>query len=112
VQQEVLDVEPRGRGAGFDAEIGVGITPNDDAGYHADLVNSVSASHEIAGPRSGYLEFFSSVPTQHSGNCEGTVDVGSMLTIGRDFQLDGGINIGVTHGADDLQPFLDASYRF
>jgi hypothetical protein len=89
---------------------GVSASANDDGdGYHADIVNSASVSHTIAGPVSAYLEFFSSVPTQHSGDWEGTVDVGSMLTIGRNFQLDGGVNIGVTHGADDLQPFLGAS---
>ena len=91
---------------------GVGIAANDGSGYHADIVNSISVSHQIAGPLSGYVEFFSSVPTQHSGDWEGTVDVGSLLTIGKNFQLDAGLNIGVTHGADDLQPFLGASYRF
>jgi hypothetical protein len=92
---------------------GFGIAANDGAGgHHGDIVNSVSLSHAIVGPLSAYLEFFSSVPTQHSGDWDGTVDVGSMLTIGRNFQLDAGLNFGVTHGADDLQPFLGASYRF
>ena len=92
---------------------GISASANDGGGgYHADIVNSASLSHAIVGPLSAYLEFFSSVPTQHSGDWEGTVDVGSLLTIGKNFQLDAGVNIGVTDGADDLQPFLGASYRF
>ena len=84
----------------------------DGDGHHADIVDSLSLSRAIFGPLSGYLEFFSSVPTKSSADWEGTVDVGTLLLIGRNFQLDGGVNIGVTHAADDLQPFLGASYRF
>lgn len=99
---------------GFDLGInnGIGISANDDGRYHADIVNSVSVSHEIAGPLSAYAEFYSSVPTQHSGDWVGTVDVGLLLMIGKNCQLDAGLNIGVTHGADDLQPFVGVSYRF
>jgi hypothetical protein len=91
---------------------GVGISANDDHGYHADIINSVSLAHEIAGPLSAYVEFFSSVPTQHSREWVGAVDVGLLYLIGKNFQIDAGINIGVTRGADDLQPFLGVSYRF
>jgi hypothetical protein len=91
---------------------GVSIDANDDGGHYADFVNSASVSHTIAGPLSGYVEFFSSVPTQNSGDWEGTVDVGATLAIGGNFQLDAGLNIGVTQAADDLQPFVGASYRF
>jgi len=91
---------------------GVGSDANDGSGYDADSVNSVSVSHPIAGPLSGYVELFSSVPTRSSGDWEGTVDVGALLTIGKKFQLDAGLDMGVAHGADGLQSFLGASYRF
>ncbi|MCX6864744.1 MAG: transporter [Verrucomicrobia bacterium] len=91
---------------------GVGIRANDDECYHAEIINSISLSHEIAGPFSGYIEFFSSVPTRHSGDWEGTVDVGCLLMIGKNYQVDAGINIGVTRGADDCQPLLGFSCRF
>ena len=48
----------------------------------------------VAGPLSAYLEFFSDVPTKDSEDWEGTADVGLMLTIGKNFQLDGGLNVG------------------
>jgi hypothetical protein len=100
--------------AGFDLAVngGFDVVPSEGGGHHADLVNSISVSRAIAGPLSAYLEFFSSVPTQQSADWDGTVDVGSTLTIGKNFQLDAGLNVGVTHAADDLQPFLGASYRF
>ncbi len=100
--------------AGFDLgfNTGVGISANDDGGYHADLINSVSVSHAIVGPLSAYAEFFSSVPTQHSSEWEGTVDVGFTYQIGKNLQFDAGMNIGVTRAADDLETFIGVSYRF
>jgi len=92
---------------------GVGISANDnDNGYHADIINSISVSHAIAGSLSGYLEFYSSVPTHGGGDWVGTVDVGLLLMIGKNVQVDAGINMGVTTGADDWQPFVGVSCRF
>ncbi len=91
---------------------GVGLSVNDSNVYHADLINSLSLSHAIVGPLSGYVEFYSSVPTQTSGDWVGSVDVGLLLMLGKNCQLDTGINLGVTPGADDWQPFVGASWRF
>ena len=100
--------------ADFDIGInsGVGINANDDHGYHADIINSVSVSHKIAGPVSAYLEFFSDVPTEHSSEWIGTVDVGLTIMLAKNVQIDTGLNIGVTSAADDLQTFLGLSLRF
>ena len=91
---------------------GLGLSVNDNNVYHADIVNSLSLSHAIVGPLSGYAEFYSSVPTQTRGDWVGTVDVGLLLMLGKNCQLDTGINMGVTPGADDWQPFVGASWRF
>jgi len=91
---------------------GFGISANDDNGYHTDIINSISVSHAIAGTLSGYVEFYSSVPTHGGGDWVGTVDVGCLLMIGRNVQVDAGLNIGVTSGADDCQPFVGISCRF
>ena len=100
--------------ADFDLGInsGVSIIANDDHGYHADFINSASLSHKIAGPVSAYLEFFSDVPTEHSHDWIGTVDVGVTIMIAKNVQIDTGLNIGVTRAADDLQTFLGLSVRF
>ena len=92
---------------------GVGISANDaDNGYHADIINSISVSHTIIGPLTGYLEFYSLVPTHGNGDWVGTVDVGLLLMIGKNVQVDTGINMGVTSGAADWQPFVGLSCRF
>lgn len=91
---------------------GVNIVVDGDNDYGAEIINSVSVSHSIVGPLSAYLEFYSAVPGSDTGNWVGTVDVGLLLMFGKNFQLDSGVNFGVTGGADDLQTFVGASYRF
>ncbi|MCE9518872.1 MAG: transporter [Verrucomicrobia bacterium] len=91
---------------------GAALSANDDGGYHADILNVINLSHDIAGPFSAYAEFFSAVPTKHSGDWIGTVDVGVTMKIGKNLQFDAGMNIGVTRGADDLEPFVGVTYRF
>src|SRR6187402_1468148 len=52
--------------AGFEAsvETGASILRNDDDwGYHAEFVNSISVGHSLIGKMSGYVEFFSSIST-------------------------------------------------
>jgi hypothetical protein len=61
---------------------------------------------------SAYLEFFSDVPTEHSSEWIGTVDVGLTIMLAKNVQIDTGLNIGVTSAADDLQTFLGLSLRF
>src|SRR5262245_27865791 len=67
---------------------GAGIAADDDGGHHANVVDSVSVSRAILGPLSGYVEMFSSVPIDGGEDWEGTVDVGAMLKIGTNLQLD------------------------
>lgn len=96
--------------AGFNT--GVSIVANDDGdSHHTEIVNSISIGHDLVGPLSAYVEFFSSVPTSHSHDWIGTIDTGVLWQVAKNFQLDAGINIGVTHAADDLQVFVGASYR-
>lgn len=91
---------------------GVGITANDTGGYHTDIINSACVSHKLVGTLSGYLEFYSSVPSNQSSEWVGTVDVGLTLMVAKNVQLDTGLNIGVTRAADNLETFLGLSARF
>lgn len=100
-------------GFDFTFNSGAAVAANDEGGgYHAELINVLNFTHELAGPVSAYAEFFSTVPTQHSGDWVGTVDVGFLVKAGRDLQFDAGLNIGVTRGAEDLEPFVGVTYRF
>ena len=98
----------------FDAAVnsGVAIAANDDgSSHHTEIVNSISIGHSLLGPASCYVEFFSSVPTSHSQDWVGTVDAGLLFAVSKNFQIDTGINVGVTDAADDIQVFLGVSWR-
>jgi hypothetical protein len=100
--------------AGFDVVMNAGVAVRDDEGgaRRADVASSVCVSHDIAGPLSGYVEFFGGVPANDASDWDGTVDVGAIWRLGRSWQLDAGVNVGVSHEADDLQAFAGAAVRF
>lgn len=97
----------------FDAAVntGVNIAASDGGGHHAEIVNSLSVGHSLFGPVSAYVEFYSQVPTTNSSDWVGTVDTGLLWLVSKNFQIDAGINVGVTHAADDLQTFVGFSWR-
>ena len=92
---------------------GVSINANDSgSGRHAEIINSVSVSHKVFGPLSAYAEFWSDVIAQSHAPWVGTVDLGLLLMVGKNVQLDTGVNLGVTRSAPDVQTFLGVSVRF
>ncbi|HSI10972.1 MAG TPA: transporter [Chthoniobacter sp.] len=107
-----LSIELPG-GFGLALETGASFIRNDDSrAYHAEIVNSISIDHAIVGKLSGYVEFYSTVSTQRHQPWVGTVDVGLEFAVTENIQLDCGCNIGVSHGADDVNPFVGISVRF
>ncbi len=80
--------------------------------YHEEFDNMVTFDHVIVGKLSGYCEFFSSVSTERDASWVGTVDVGLEYLVTENVQLDCGCNVGVTHAADDLNPFAGITVRF
>ncbi|MBL9175319.1 MAG: transporter [Verrucomicrobiales bacterium] len=85
---------------------------NDGTGVAAVFVHTATVGHVIAGPVSGYLEFFSAVGPGLDSPWVGTVDVGVTWAINDNWILDLGFNIGVTAEAPDYNPFLGISHRF
>jgi hypothetical protein len=83
----------------------------DESGYHAEFVNTITFDHDIVGDLGGYVEFFSLVSTDEDAEWQGTVDLGLTYALMDDIQLDGGVNLGVTRAAEDLNPFLGLSIR-
>jgi len=81
-------------------------------GHHAEFVNTLTLSHDIAGKLGGYVEFFSAVSAEKDAPWMGTLDLGFTYGLTADIQLDAGINIGVTRSAEDWNPFLGLSWRF
>jgi hypothetical protein len=86
---------------------------NDDAGGHTvHWINTITVGHDLTEVLGMYVEFFSEVPMENSSAWIGTVDVGFTYAIGKNMQLDAGVNIGVTDAADDLNPFVGFTVRF
>jgi len=84
---------------------------NDD-NYHADFINSITLDHALVGKLSGYLEFFSDISTESHAGWIGTVDTGLEFLVTENVQLDCGCNFGVTHAADEFNPFAGITVRF
>ena len=102
---------PKGFGLGMMTEFDFNRDSSGD-GYHTDFVNTITVSHDIAGHLGGYVEFFSLVRTEDNSEWVGTADLGLTYGLTDDIQLDGGVNIGVTDAAPDINPFIGVSFRF
>jgi hypothetical protein len=107
-----LAVKLRG---GFDLglETGAGFFQDgNDSNYHEDFVNMATVDHASAGKLSGYLEFFTDISTERHSGWIGTVDFGLEFAGNENVQLDCGCNFGVTHAANDFNPFAGITVRF
>jgi hypothetical protein len=82
------------------------------SGHHAEFIHSITFNHDIVDNLAGYVEFFSLVSAETGSDWVGTVDIGLTYALSDDIQLDGGVNLGVTRSADDINPFLGISWRF
>jgi hypothetical protein len=82
------------------------------SGHHAEFVNTITFGHEIVNKLAGYVEFFSLVSAETGSDWVGTVDIGFTYALSDDIRLDGGVNIGITRSADDINPFIGISWRF
>ena len=98
---------------------GMGVMPQFDVvrddvgnGHHGVAVNTLTLGHDIVGKLAGYVEFFSEVNLEGDAPWVGTIDLGLTYALTDDIQLDGGVNLGVTRSADDVNPFLGLSVRF
>lgn len=80
--------------------------------YHAEFVNSITLGADLVGELGGYVEFWSLVSEERDSPWQGTFDLGLTYGLTPNIQLDGGVNIGLTRSAPDIQPFLGLSMRF
>ncbi len=81
-------------------------------GSHFDYLNSISLGHPITKKLSTYLEFATDTSTATHSSWIGTVDTALVYQPANNWQLDAGVNIGVTKAANDLFTFVGAAWRY
>ncbi len=81
-------------------------------GYHQEIVNAVTFSHDFTKRLAGYVELFSNVSNERHAGWVATFDCGLTYRLSPNVQLDTGVNIGLTDAADDLNPFVGLSLRY
>lgn len=103
---------PHGFSLGLNAGAVVSRPQRPRATWSAEMVHSAALNHDLFGPLSAYVEFWSLVSTEAGVPWDGTVDFGFNLFLRENLKLDFGVNIGVTGVVPDWQPFLGLSARF
>lgn len=78
-------------------------------GYRPVWGNTLTVGHDITEKTGGYVELTSEAG---DGAHVATFNCGLTHALARDVQLDGGVNIGITRNAPDLQVFAGISRRF
>lgn len=102
---------PYGFGLGSDIQVGV-VRNSTGGGYHTEFLNTLTVGHSIFGPWGGYVEFVSIASQERAAPWVAAFDVGVTYEVSSDVRLDGGINIGLTRSAEDLNPFIGLTWRF
>jgi hypothetical protein len=76
-----------------------------------EYFSSAGLGHAITKKLATYIEFTTDIPTTH-GSWKGTFDTGLIYQPANNWQLDAGVNIGVTKAANGLFPFVGAAWLF
>jgi hypothetical protein len=84
----------------------------DGSGYAPTFINSATVSFGVTERLGIYTELFTERSTERGARWVVTGDVGLTYGLTDDLQLDGGVNLGLTEAADDLQLFVGISRRF
>jgi len=79
---------------------------------HFDYLNSVSLTRPITKKLSTYVEFATDISTMAHSSWIGTVDTALIYQPVNNWELDAGVNIGVTKAANDLFTFIGAAWRY
>ena len=104
---------------GVSDQVGIGLMTeidmlerSDDSGYAATFINSATASFALSDRLGAYAELFTERSTERGARWIVTGDIGLTFAVTDNLQLDGGVNLGITDSADDLELFVGLSRRF
>jgi hypothetical protein len=98
-------------GIGLMTEVDL-LEESDGEGYSPTFINSATVSLDLTDSLGLYTELFTEKSMEDGADWVVTWDSGLTYALSDDLQLDGGINVGVTDAADDLNLFIGISRRF
>jgi hypothetical protein len=81
-------------------------------GSHFEYLNSICLAHPITKKLGTYVEFATDVSTAAQTGWIGTIDTALVYQPVDNWQLDAGVNIGVTRAANGLFTFIGAAWRY
>jgi len=99
---------------GFGLGINGGVTAAKDergSGYHAEAVASAALSYEWGDRLGTYYEIATVLGTDDPRGDVLLVGTGFTYAVTSNFQLDGGVNFGVTSASDRVNPFVGLTWR-
>jgi hypothetical protein len=82
------------------------------AGYHPEYLASASLAYEWSEKLGTYYEVAARFNTHDPRGDVVVLGTGVTYKLGRDLQLDAGVNVGVTSASDRINPFVGVSRRF
>lgn len=98
-------------GVGLMTEVDM-VAEADGEGLSPSFINSATVSFALTDRLGAYAEIFTERGTEDGARWIVTGDMGLTYGLTDDLQLDGGVNLGVTDAADDLELFVGVSRRF
>lgn len=99
-----------GWGMGLMAEFDVVYDEADDD-HDLELLHTCAFGRDIAGDLGGYVEYIG-IARFDGGDYDALLGMGLTYALSADVQLDGGVNLGLTSDASDVNPFVGVSVRF
>ena len=96
---------------GLMAEVDV-VRDDANEGYGIEFLHTAALGHPIVGDLLGYVEYIGVAPHQTGATYTATVGGGLTYAVSDDVQLDVGLNVGISEGADDFTVFTGLSWRF
>lgn len=73
---------------------------------------AAAIDHDLIGQLDVYAEYSYSDTSEHGQPSQQTLDLGGLLPIGKNLQLDSGVMIGLNHAAPDVEWLAGVSARF
>lgn len=98
-------------GMGLMTEVDL-VEASDGDGHTARFINSANVSFDLTGKLGAYAELFTQRSAERGAKWIVTGDLGLTYAMADNLQLDGGMNLGITDAADDLELFVGVSRRF